>query len=63
MICKTSEHRLLLLQRLGEVARARLHLVEQARVLDGDDRLVREGVEQRDLSVGEQAKLQRGGAR
>ena len=36
--------RRLLLQRLGEVARARLHLVEQPHVLDRDNRLVGEGL-------------------
>ena len=45
----------LLLQRLGKIARARLHLVEQPRVLDGDDGLVGESLEQRDLRVGEGA--------
>src|SRR5262249_28952814 len=39
----------LLLERLGELARARLHLVEQPHVLDGDDGLVGEGLEQLDL--------------
>ena len=43
----------LLLQRLGELARARLHLVEQAHVLDRDHRLVGEGGHQLDLLVGE----------
>ena len=33
----------------GELGRARLQLAEQARVLDGDDRLVGERLEQRDL--------------
>ena len=36
--------RSLLLQRLCKVPRARLHLVEQPHVLDGDDRLVGEGL-------------------
>ena len=39
------------LQRLAEVVVARLQLLEQAHVLDGDDRLVGEGLEQRDLLV------------
>ena len=39
--------RRLLLQRFGQRAVARLHLVEQADVLDGDDRLVGEGLQQR----------------
>ena len=33
----------------GQLARARLHLLEQPRVLDGDDGLVGEGLEQLDL--------------
>ena len=37
--------RRLLLQRLGEFAVARLQLLEQPRVLDGDDGLVGEGLE------------------
>ena len=44
--------RRLLLQRLGEVAVARLQLLEQADVLDRDHRLVGEGLEQLDLPVG-----------
>src|SRR5262249_30111564 len=43
----------LLLQGLGEVAVSRLELAQQARVLDGDDRLVGEGRDQLDLLVGE----------
>src|SRR6516162_2383985 len=35
--------RRLLLQRFGKLARARLHFLEQANVLDGDDGLVGEG--------------------
>ena len=42
-------------QRLGQLARARLHLLEQPHVLDGDDRLVGEGLEQLDLLVAERA--------
>ena len=45
--------RRLLLQRFGEVAVASLQLREQPHVLDGDDRLIGEGLEQRDLVVGE----------
>ena len=41
----------LLLQRLGEIARPRLHLVEQAHVLDRDDRLVGEGLDELDLAL------------
>ena len=43
----------LLLQRLREIARARLHLVEQPHVLDRDHRLVGEGGDQLDLLIGE----------
>ena len=39
----------LLLKRLRQLARARLDFVEQPHVLDGDHRLVGEGLEQRDL--------------
>ena len=48
-----SRGRRLLLERLGEVAVAGLELLEQPHVLDGDDGLVGEGLEQRDLRVGE----------
>ncbi len=44
-----------LLEGLGEVAVLGLELREQADILDGDDRLVGEGLEQLDLRVGEQA--------
>ena len=47
----------LLLQRLGQLAVARLHLLEQPHVLDGDHRLVGEGLEQLDLLVAERAHL------
>ena len=40
----------LLLQRLGEVAVARLELREEPDVLDGDDGLIGEGLEQLDLA-------------
>ena len=43
----------LLLQRFRQLARARLHLVEQAHVLDRDHRLVGEGLDQLDLLIGE----------
>ena len=43
----------LLLQRLGEIAVAILQLLEQARVLDGDDRLISECLQQGDLRVRE----------
>ena len=49
----------LLLQRLGQVARARLHLVEQPHVLDRDHRLVGEGGDQLDLLVGERPHVWR----
>jgi len=42
-----------LLERFSELARAGLHLVEQPHVLDGDDRLIREGLDQLDLLLGE----------
>src|SRR5262245_33986419 len=45
--------RSLLLERLGELARARLHLVEQPHALDGDHRLVGKRGDQFDLLVGE----------
>ena len=41
----------LLFQRFGQIGIARLQLPEQAHVLDGDDRLVGEGLEQGDLPV------------
>ena len=40
-----------------KLVRARLHLVEQAHVLDGDHRLVGEGRDQLDLLVGERPDL------
>ena len=49
--------RLQLLDRAGELGRARLQLVEQPRVLDGDGRLVGEGLHQGDLAVGERPDL------
>src|SRR5262249_9069665 len=49
--------RRLLLQGLGERARARLYIVEQAGVLDGDYRLIGEGLQQRDLALREQSNL------
>ena len=42
-----------LLDRARQLLRPRLQLLEQADVLDGDDGLVGEGLEQRDLLVGE----------
>ena len=49
--------RRLLLQRLGQLAGARLHLVEQPHVLDRDHRLVGESGDQLDLLIGERAHL------
>ena len=43
----------LLLKRFAQVMRALAQLVEQARVLDGDDGLVGKGGDQLDLLVGE----------
>ena len=45
--------RRLLLQRFAEFRRARLHLVEQADILDGDHGLVGEGLDQLDLLFSE----------
>ena len=42
----------------GQLARARLHLVEQPHVLDRDHCLVGEGLDQRDLRIGERLDLQ-----
>src|SRR5829696_8288938 len=47
----------LLLQRLAQVVGALAQFVEQARVLDGDDRLIGEGGDQLDLPLGERANL------
>ncbi len=40
-------------QRLGKVARPGLHLVEQARVLNGDRRLIGKTLDELDLALGE----------
>src|SRR5262249_60566505 len=45
--------RLKLANRAGKLAGARLQLREQPRVLDGDGRLVGEGLHQSDVTVGE----------
>src|SRR5262249_1779628 len=45
--------RSLLLKRFGKLARARLHLIEQAHVFDRDHRLVGEGGDKADLLLGE----------
>src|SRR5215813_10229758 len=47
----------LLLKRLAQLARARLYIVEQADVLDGDYRLIGEGLQQRDLALRERSNL------
>ena len=49
----------LLLQRLGKVARARLHLVEQPHVLDRDDGLVGEGLHEFDQTGRKVARFRR----
>ncbi len=54
---KNFRGRCLLLERLGEIAVARLHFLEQPRVLDGDHRLVGEGGEEIDLFVAERSPL------
>ena len=46
-----------LLDRLGQLARPRLQLLEEADVLDGDDGLVGESLQQLDLVVGERPGL------
>src|SRR5262249_44818749 len=46
-----------LLYRLGQLAAARLHLIEQAHILDGNYGLVSENLEKRDLFVTEGANL------
>ena len=48
----------LLFQRLGEIAGAGLHLVEQPHVLDRDHRLVGEGGEQLDLLISERLNVE-----
>src|SRR6516165_2156665 len=47
----------LLLQRLAKISGALTQLVEQARILDGDDGLIREGLDQRELLGGEGSNL------
>src|SRR5512145_1599995 len=49
--------RCLPLQGLGQLAIACVEFIEEAHVLDGDDRLVGEGLEERDLLVGERVDL------
>ena len=41
----------------AEIARFRLHLLEQPDILDGDDRLIGEGLKQLDMMVGKSAGL------
>ena len=43
--------RSLLLQRFAEIVRALLQLIEQPRILDGDDSLAGKAREQRDLFI------------
>ena len=57
MTFNTSRGRGLLLQRFGEIVGALAQLVEQPRVLDGDDGLGSEVLHQCDLLVGEWAYL------
>ena len=64
MTRRISAGRGLLLQRLGDLAVALLklgvallQLLEQPGVLDGDDGLVRERLQQRDLALGERPDL------
>ena len=45
------------LSSFGKFVGARLHLLEQSRVLDGDDGLIGEGLKQRDLLVTERPDL------
>ena len=56
MTRKNLTRRRLLLQRLGEIAVAFLQFLEQPHVLDGDHRLVGEGLEQRDLFFGKRTR-------
>src|SRR5262249_27458754 len=48
--------RRLLLKGLGQLARSCLHLLKEARILDGDDGLVSEGFQKSDLLVGEERR-------
>ncbi len=57
MTLSTSRGRGLLLQRLGEIVGALAQLVEQPRVLDGDDGLRGEVLDQLDLLFGERPNL------
>src|SRR5262249_49632165 len=41
----------------AQIARLRLHLLEQPRVLDGDHGLVRKGIDELDLAFGERANF------
>src|SRR5215831_2683650 len=50
--------RSLIVERFLDLARARLHLVEQPHVLNGDDRLVGEGGDEVNLLVGERAHVE-----
>jgi hypothetical protein len=46
------------LQRLRKIARPRLHLVEQADILDRDDGLVGEGLHDSDLAFGKETRFE-----
>ena len=62
MTPSTSRRRGLVLERLRQLLRARLHLLEEADVVDGDDGLVGEGGDEVDLALGEGAHLVRASA-
>ena len=57
MTSSTSEVAVCCCSELGQIVGARLNFVEQARVLDGDNRLVGEGFEQFDVPFGEGTDL------
>ena len=60
MTFSTSRRRRLLLQRLAQFGGARLHLVEQADVLDRDHGLVGEGLDKFDLAIRERPDFRPG---
>ena len=53
----TSDGRRLMLQGLAQLRVTLLNLLEQTHILDGDDRLIREGFEELDLLLGERPNL------
>ena len=67
-VCRSNAERLITLRTLGgrgllgerllEIARLGLHLVEQPHVLDRDDRLVGEGLHDLDLAFGETTRFE-----